>query len=373
MKVLHIIGGGDIGGAKTHVLSLVKELSNLIDVKIVSLRTGIFSDEARDMGINIEVVRSGNVFSDIRRIMSIIKHEGYEIIHSHGAKANLFSVIIRCFVKVHTITTVHSDYRLDYLQSVPRMLSFGTINTLALRFIDYYVAVSGNFKKMLVQRKFDTDKIFIVYNGIDFSRQIKNYSRIDFANKYKLNIDDKDIVVGILARLDPVKGINIFVNAAAEVLKSTPQVKFIVGGDGKERKSLEAMAASLGISDNVLFPGWIDDPLEFMSIIDINTLTSLSESFPYVILEGTLLKKATVSSDVGGISDLIENGVTGFLFTPGDHMKLAEHLTLLVNDSTTRKEIGKRIHQKASSHFSLESMCNTQFSIYKKILDKKSQ
>lgn len=370
MKVLYIIGGGDTGGAKTHVLSLVKELDKHIEVKIISLRPGVFSDEAKEMGIDIEVIKSGNIFSDIKNVISIARRGGYQIIHSHGAKANLFAVALKYFIKTPIITTIHSDYKLDYLESVPKMLSFGLANTIALRFFDFYVAVSGNFKRMLVSRRFNSDKIFTVYNGMDFSRPLKSYLRLNFAKKYKLDIKDEDVLVGILVRLDPVKGLDSFVNAAGEVLKTNPAVKFIIGGEGKERKALESRIKALGISEHVFLPGWIDDPFEFMSCIDINVLSSLSESFPYVILEGTLFRKATVSSDVGGISDLIEDGVTGFLFKPGDYKTLAKHLVLLVNNPDLRSEMGRGIYEKASIQFSLENMCRTQLEIYKNILDR---
>lgn len=370
MKVLHIIGGGDTGGAKTHVLTMVKELGKHIEIKIISLRPGVFSDEAREMGINVEVIKSGNIFADMRNVISIIRDGGYQIIHSHGAKANLFGIASKYFTKLPSITTVHSDYKLDYLESVPKMLSFGLVNTFALRFFDYYVAVSGNFKRMLVDRKFESDRIFTVYNGMDFSKTLKNYSRSTFAKKYKLDIKEEDVVIGVLARLDPVKGLNSFANAAGDILKTNPSVKFILGGEGKERKTLENRIKALGISDHVFLPGWIDDPFEFMSCIDINVLTSLSESFPYVILEGTFFKKATVSSDVGGISDLIEDGVTGFLFKPGDYKKLAQHLILLANNPSLRDEMGHKIYEKASTQFSLENMCRTQLEIYTNILDR---
>lgn len=370
MKVIHLIGGGDVGGAKTHVLSLVKELSRYLDVKIISLRSGGFSDDARKMGIDIEVVKSGNFFSDINKVIAIIKEGGYDLIHSHGAKANLFAVIASRYAKLPTITTVHSDYKLDYLQSPKRMYSYGLINTIALRFIDYYTAVSGNFKKMLISRNFKEDRIFTVYNGIDFTKPIPQYSRRDFIRKYKLDMTDGDVAVGILCRFDPVKGLDSFIKAAKEVLSENPDVKFILGGDGAEKGNLENLARSLGIQANVLFPGWIDDPLEFMSCLDINVLTSLSESFPYVILEGTLYKKCTVSSDVGGISDLIKNGDTGYLFPPGDYKILAEYLKTLVKNPALREVLGQNLYQKASTEFSLQNMCKTQLDIYKNILNR---
>ncbi len=368
MKVVHLIGGGDVGGAKSHVLSLVNELGKHIDVKLISFRPGIFADEALSMGINIEVIKTGNIVRDIKKVINLIKDEKYQLIHSHGAKANMIAVIVRHFTKLPTVTTVHSDYRLDYLQSLFRRLSFGIINTIALRFMDYYIGVSKNFKEMLVKRNFDPSRIFTVYNGIDFDSEIGSYTRTAFAKKYNINVDGSDLIVGILARLTPVKGLNVFINAANEVLKVNPRVKFLIGGDGEERKSLEHKVNSLGISRNFYFLGFVNDPYEFMSNIDINVLTSISESFPYSILEGTRLKKATVSSNVGGLSDLIESGRNGFLFNPGDYKKLGEHILKLINDESLRKDMGEKIHLKAREKFSLKNMCRTQLDIYKSVL-----
>lgn len=378
MKVIHLIGGGDIGGAKSHVLSLVKELGKHIDVKLISFRSGIFAEDARKMGINVEVVSSKNIISDIKRVINIIRDEEYQLIHSHGAKANMISVIVRRFVKVPTVTTVHSDYRLDYMQSLIKRLSFGIINTIALRFIDNYIGVSKNFKEMLIKRNFDPKRIYTVYNGINFDNEIGVYSRAEFAKKYGIPLKEEDIAVGILVRLTPVKGLNVFISAAREVIKANPKVKFLLGGEGEERKSLENKVNSLGISKNFYFLGYVNDPYEFMSCIDINTLTSISESFPYSILEGTRLKVATISSNVGGLSDLIEHGKNGYLFNPGDYKKLSEYILKLVDDGRLRKEMGERIYLKAREKFSLKNMCRTQIDIYEavlstRIIDRKSK
>lgn len=373
MKVLHMIGGGDVGGAKTHVLSLVKNLGKHIDVKMISFRPGAFTDDARSMGIDVEVVKTGSFFSDLHKVLKIVRQGNFDIIHSHGAKANMFAVAVKLLTKLPTVTTVHSDYKLDYLQSIYKKYSFGLINTVALRFIDYYINVSKNLKELLIKRKFNSKNIFMVPNGIDFNKPFEGYSRENFSKKFNLNLNESDVVVGILARLTPVKGLSTFLLAAREVLDKNPSIKFLIGGDGEERKSLERKAALLGISDSVYFLGFVNEPYEFMRSIDINVLTSISEGFPYVILEGAVFKKATISSDVGGISDLIESGVNGYLFTPGDYKKLAEHILELAHDSRKRKELGERIYEKSKAMYSLESMCKSQLDIYRIVLEQKSR
>lgn len=368
MKVIHIIGGGDVGGAKVHVLSLVKELSSQIDVKIISLRHGQFAEDAAKMGIDVDVVKSTNIVKDIIQVIKIVKAFKCDIIHSHGAKANMFAVAVKLACKIPCVTTIHSDYKLDYMHSFAKKVTFGLMNAVALRYLDYYIAVSGNFKKMLIERGFDESLIFTLYNGLDFRTDLNSCTRSEFRTKFNIDIKDEDILVGIAARLYPVKGLDTLIEAASIVSRKNPAVKFLIGGDGEDRTSLERKSLQLGLNKNVFFLGWLDNPYDLMSIIDISVLTSISESFPYSILEGARFKKATISSDVGGIPDLIEHGRNGYLFKPGDYQKLACLIFELASDPEKRAIFGQKIYEKASAYFSLDSMRETQLKIYKNIL-----
>lgn len=374
MKVLHLIGGGDVGGAKTHVLSLVKQLGDHIHVKLISLRPGPFADDARDMGIDVEVVRSGNILKDIRTITSMVFTGEYNILHTHGAKANMIGIFVKKRTGIPVVTTVHSDYRLDYLHSVLKMYTFGLINTIALRLVDYYIAVSENFKDMLIKRGFAADRIQPVYNGIPFNNPIPLMPRDEFCKKYHFSLQPGDIAIGILARLHPVKGHTVFLEAAAKVIREFPQTKYLLAGSGDDLKpALEKKAEQLGIRDNVFFLGMVEEPYSFLDIIDINVMASYSESFPYAILEGARMKKATVSSRVGGLEDLFDQGENGYLFTPGDSDALAEHLLTLLRDPEHRKNIGEKLYEKAREHFSLEAMTQTQLNIYQTILAREAR
>jgi len=372
MRVVHLIGGGDVGGAKTHVLYLLKELSRHMEVKLISLRPGIFADDARALGLDVTVVKSRNIFTDIKKTADIIRKGGYNIVHSHGAKANMFSLAARRRAGLPTVTTVHSDYRLDYMHSLSRRMTIGLINSVVLRFMNNYIAVSSNFKEMLTIRKFNPRNIYVLYNGIDFSVPAAEYSRKNLIEKYKLNIKDNEVIVGIAARLYPVKSIDTIVRAARLVKDKSSRIKFLIGGDGEDRKQLEALTTTLGLTDTVFFLGWQDDPNELMSSIDISVLTSISESFPYSILEGARFKKATISSNVGGIPDLIENGRNGYLFEPGDFHRFSELILELAEDEPKRMAMGELIYEKALKDFSVESMAKTQSDIYIKILEKQS-
>ena len=373
MRVVHIIGGGDVGGAKTHMLYLLKELSRHMEIKLISLRPGVFADDARALGIDVTVVKSANMYNDIRKVKKIIMEGNYDIVHSHGAKANIFSLAATRKTDIPTVTTIHSDYRLDYMHSLPKRLTIGLINSIALRFIENHIGVSDNFRKMLIERKFNPLDIYVLYNGMDFSQPSVQYSRKKFLDKYRLDIKDDEVLVGIAARLYPVKNIETIVRAAHIVKARNTKIKFIIGGDGEDRKKLESLTAELGLQDTVFFVGWQDDPNELMSSIDISVLTSISESFAYSVLEGARFKKATISTDVGGIPDLIEHGSNGYLFKPGDVERFAELILELAADEKKRREMGERLYEKAYAKFSVEAMGRTQMNIYRSILEKKAE
>ncbi|NLK87635.1 MAG: polysaccharide pyruvyl transferase CsaB [Clostridiaceae bacterium] len=372
MRIVHIIGGGDVGGAKTHMLYLLRELSRHMEVKLISLRPGVFADDAASLGIDVSVVKSANIFSDIKKVKKIISDGKYDIVHSHGAKANIFSLAASRRDGLPTVTTVHSDYRLDYMHSLPKRMTIGLVNSIALRYIKNHIAVSNNFKEMLISRNFNPLDIYVLYNGMDFSPPSVEYSRKKLLEKYKLDIPDDNVIVGIAARLYPVKSIETIVKAAHIVKAKNSKVKFLIGGDGEDRKMLESLTAELKLEDTVFFLGWQDDPNEIMSSIDISVLTSISESFSYSILEGARFKKATISTRVGGIPDLIENGKNGFLFEPGDVDRFSELILELAADEEKRTEMGLQLYEKALAQFSVESMGRTQMGIYKGILEKKA-
>ena len=159
MKIIHLISGGDVGGAKTHVLSLLEGLGRTQQVRLVCFTAGAFADDAMAMGIDTLVLDSG-VRSSIRTLTGMIQNEHFDIVHCHGSRANMIGAILKRTIKVPIVTTVHSDYRLDYLGRPFHRLTYGTINTVALRMFDYHIGVSDAMVQLLISRGFDPQKLF---------------------------------------------------------------------------------------------------------------------------------------------------------------------------------------------------------------------
>lgn len=369
MKVVHIIGGGDVGGAKTHVLSLVAKLHEQIDVLLISLREGEFADDARAMGIPVAVVHHKNPLQDVKEIRGIVADGGFSLIHCHGAKANVLGVILKRKCGVPVVTTVHSDWRLDYMGNFKKKYTFGLLNTVALRFLNGYIGVTRNFADMLIDRGFDPYRVHVIYNGLDFSYQpAPRMSREEYLASLGLPAEADTVVCGIAARLHPVKDIGTILRALAKIRDVCPKLRLVIGGDGEQREYLKKLTHDLGLEDRVVFAGWVTDMDTFLNAIDINLLSSLSESFPYSVLEAVRAKCTMVTSAVGGMPILIDHGANGLLFTPQDADALAEHLKYLYEHPAERADMAERLYAKASALYSLRKMVEDQIKIYETVL-----
>ena len=374
MKVIHLISGGDSGGAKTHVLSLLQNLNKTITAQLVCFREGPFAEEARQMGIPTMICGGNNVFRIRRKLTDYIRRGGYEIIHCHGSRANMIGAMLRKPTGLPVVTTVHSDYRLDYMGRPLSHLTFGTINALALRKLDYRIGVSDAMVDLLISRNFPPDRFYTIYNGIDFTPPPPQADRLAYLRSLGADVDEDSVVVGIAARMNPVKDMATLVRGFAAGYAKCPRLRLLIAGDGPEKARLTALAAELGVSGQVCFAGWITGGMDrFYSALDINALTSLSETFPYALTEGARFHLATVSTAVGGIPYLIDQDVNGYLFQPGDWQALGGYLAALGNDDGLRRRLGERLYEKASSHFSIQKTVSTQLQIYASILRRHSR
>ena len=372
MKVIHLISGGDTGGAKTHVHSLLQNLSRGMDITLVCFRDGPFAREAAELGIETRVC-SGGFFSALREVRRMIAEEGFELVHTHGSRANLAGAILRSTCGRPVVSTIHSDYRLDYMGRPLAAATYGVLNVLALRRIKYHVGVSDAMRDLLISRRFPRETTFAIYNGLDFSREPKRHDRAAFCARVGANAAPGDIVVGAAARLDPVKDLATLVRGFAAAREGHPELKLIIAGEGPERPALEALAEELGVRGAVTLAGWLDDMEEFYSALDINSLSSLSETFPYALTEGAAYRLPTVASAVGGIPRLIEDGKTGFLFAPGDWEKLGARLAQLASDPGLRERLGAAVHERAAREFSVEATCREQRAVYEEILEREAR
>ena len=372
MKILHLISGGDVGGAKTHVLSLLQGLGKTDEPRLVCVTDGEFAADARRMGIDTRILHE-RLPDTVRSLLRMIADERIEIVHCHGARANMIGAILRKKINVPTVTTVHSDYRLDYLGRPLHRLVFGTINTVALRLFDYHIGVSDSMAQLLISRGFDPQTMFSIYNGIDFTPVVPALGREAYFRSVGLQTQPESVVFGIAARFSAVKDVATLIRGFSAAVRQEPSIRLLIAGDGEECAMLESLAASSCPPGSVVFAGWVSDMDSFYSAIDVNTLTSLSETFPYALTEGARMRCATIATNVGGVPYIIEHGITGLLFEPKDAEMLAEHMLRLARNRAFRLRLGENLHERASTKFSIDATVAAQREIYETILRRSAR
>ena len=363
------MGGGDVGGAKTHIMNMVTGLAKRNEVMLLSFRAGPFADEARERGIDVRVIERHNPFRAARAMRDLVDEFKPDIIHCHGGRANLMGAMVRRSRRVPVVTTVHSDYKLDYLGNPFKQHTFGTANAVALRFLDFYQPVADRMARTLIERGFDPERIVKIYNGMDFSRPTGDFDRAAYLrDTFGAEIEEGDVLCGIAARLTAVKDIATTVRAFAEALKEAPRLRLFIAGEGEDEDMLRRLCSQLGVADRVTFCGWVSPVDPFFRAMDINLLSSVSETFPYSILEGICAGCATICSDVGGMPELIDTGENGYIFPVGDDKQLARYMARLANDAGLRRTFAEALYEKASRDFSRDRMCERQEANYRHLL-----
>lgn len=365
MRIMIFAAGGDIGGGKTHILSIARELSKTGELRLVSFRRSVLSREARETGMETADIDASAGF--LRTLgFAAAQYDEFkpDIVHCHGAKANVIGMLLKIARRATVMSTVHSDPKLDYMGTPFKQYTNGLANQFALRCMDYLVAVSGSMKELLIRRGHDPYRIYTIYNGMDFSSSP--------APERAPKAEDEEITVGIAARLNPVKDIETLIRAFSLAYKKDGRLRLSIAGTGEDKEKLMRLAEELGLSEVVKFEGWISDIRSYFSRIDINVLSSLSETFPYSLLEGACVRCPALASDVGGISDLIENGVSGYLFRPGDVEAFSSYILKLASDAALRKSLADALYERARREFSLDKMVRDQREIYISILRRES-
>ena len=369
MNILHIISGGEKGGSKNHLLSLAEGLNRKDGVRcvIVCFLKGPLYEEAKNKGLDIRLIQQKNRLdlSSVEKIKYICQKENIDIINCHGGRANFAGYFLMKKYKARYISTIHSDYKEDYKGNPYKTLVFSNLNKRVLRAFDFYITVSHSFKSMLVERGFDPHKIFVVYNGIDFSKRLEGLDRHSIVEEKCL--PSASHYVSLIARFHPVKGHKVFLDACRIVLREVQDVVFILVGDGAIRNDLEEYTKKLGIDDKIVFTGF-KKPDEYIYLSDYTIVASYTESFPLTILESAMYNRTVVSTEVGGISRIIDNGITGYLVKPGDSKAMAEKMLVLLKDGTACRRLGESLGKKAREDYSIENFVAQYIDIYKSIM-----
>lgn len=374
MRVLHLMTGNDVGGAKTHIMTLLSRLKESVEVELVCLTAGEFYNEAKALRIPVRLIEQKSRFdlSIVPTLKRMICSEKVDIVHSHGARPNFICSFLRKSVKVPFVTTLHSDYRHDFDHDPLKKYFFTPLSYYGLRRMDYYFTVTEAFKHMLLSRKFALSKMRVIYNGIDTQPLKPKLSRQAFEKKYHLPSTEGITVIGMAARLHPVKGLDLLLRAVAHLAIKRQDFLLVIAGssDKKQWAYYQQMVTKLKIKHRVVFLGHVEEMTDFYQYIDIHVLPSYSEGFPYVLLEAGVQAVGTVASNAGGIPEMISHGQEGLLFQVGQTGELIKNLRLMLDFPEIRSHLGESLYHKIKVEFSAEQMAARHIELYNEICEK---
>lgn len=287
------------------------------------------------------------------KLAMIIKKNNIQILHLHTAHAHTLGLLAAkfnpaCKVIVSRRVDFHIHSRFKYKRGINKIIT-----------------VSERIRQVLIEDKIDAEKIVAVHSGVDLERfnGIKSNGYI-----YKeFNLDGKTPIVGIVAALAPHKDHQNFLYAAGKLKEKYPRVKFLIVGEGELKQDLKILTRQLGLEKEVIFTGFRKDSLEIISTFDVFVLSSCLEGMGSVLLEAMALAKPIVATRTGGIPEVVLNGVTGILVSPGDSGELANGIMQLLGDNALAKEMGLKGKERVKE-FSKDKMVEKTEGIYKKIM-----
>lgn len=363
MKVLHVISGGETGGSRKHVVTLLSKFAPGVAALVV-FQDGPLAEEARQLGVDVRLLSQSSRYdlSVLSKLTALIRRERYDILHTHGPRANLYGALIKRKIAIPWMTTIHSDPRLDFMKSGLKGKWFTRLNLWALRKVDYFFAVSERFKESLIDLGIAAERIQTVYNGIDFD----DVPRPHILQRVDLGLREEDLVIAMVARLHPIKGHALVFDALASL--SDPNVKLLVVGDGPLAAELREKAAQSGIGRQVQFLGFRSDVADIYALSDVALMASYSESFPLALLEAANERLPVISTDVGGVRQLVASDDMGWIVPVGDRAALAEAIREAYNRKSELKTMGQRLYEHASAHFSLQRLYEETMATYERVL-----
>lgn len=358
-NVLHLIETSGPGGAENMLISLVKNLDRSRYRSFVCLlRDGWLKTQLERLGIETIVVPQ-HCSLDVLwlfRNYRLLKHRSIHVMHAHEFAMNVYGSFLSSVTGIPIVATVHGK---NYFWVKWR-------RRLAYRFVarqSVMVGVSEDLKQFLTQRAaIHPDKVRIVHNGVDLYR----YAESDRPNtiRKELEINDNQPVIGTVGNLYAVKGQTYLLRACVVVARAFPDFMLLVAGRGDQLGALEEEARGLGILRNVRFLGFREDIPCLLQAMDVFVLPSFSEGLPLSILEAMALGKPVVASNVGGIPEVVKDGMTGYLVPPKDPEALAEKILLLLHHPQLAADLGRSGRKRVQEAFSLEQMIQEYQSLY---------
>ena len=361
-RIMHLTYDMGIGGTEQVIKNLIEGSDpDLFEMSIFCIEqpVGPFGEMMLEQGIDITSYqrRAGFDLKLVQAIRKHIKQSAIDILHCHQYTPWVYGALASIGTKKKVILTEHGRFFPDRSNKKRKL-----VNPMLVMVTDHITAISQATKNALTAYEFISEKkIEVIYNGI----KPLAVSRLEAKQlRHELGIADTTVVLGTIARLDPIKNHKMMLNAFASVLGKHPDTMLVIVGDGEERENLEQLANQLKISSQVVLTGYINAPGQYLNCMDIFLLPSLSEGTSMTLLEAMSLSKPCVVTDAGGNPEIITNNKSGLVTENDNKEEFANAIISLVENSRLAGELGTKARARFDNLFSIATMCNGYKSIY---------
>lgn len=372
IRVLQAIRQGKIGGGESHVLDLVRFMDrSRFEPVVLSFTDGPMVSLLQQMNVPVHVIASEKAF-DIgvwKKVRNFMKEQRIDIIHVHGTRANTNVMWAARRLRIPLIYTVHGWSFHDGLHPLmrkARILSEQFITRRAQANI--CVSESNRQTGLKTFGKFNAE---VIRNGINPEKFNPAAQFPDIKAAY--GIPEGTLVVGYIARMTLQKDPEGMIRGFHEALKTFPQMKLLMVGEGELKQAAIDTAAALNISDKVIFENFRQDVPAVLQGIDIYCLPSLWEGFPIGVLEAMAMGKTVVATDVDGTREAVSHGENGWLIPPKDTGALAAAIVKMAEDKILREQLSQAAINTVREKYNVSGMTQRIENVYTSLYSAKAQ
>jgi glycosyltransferase involved in cell wall biosynthesis len=361
IRVVEVLATGTNGGAQEHLFGLVSRIDRArYDLSVVSLSAGSAVRKLQRAGIPVLVIDEHDDAIAVGALAAHLAEVRADVVHAHMYRAETVGMrAVLALAEIghrrpYFVATVHSSrIRSSEDQHLLRDLT---------AHMDRLIAVSKAIEHKLVDEQRTTVPVSLIYNGVDLERYDHQEACCTLPEEYGMEAGSQ--IVGVVARLEPEKGHPTLLEAWPLVLRAVPDAYLLIVGEGSRRDALEAQARELRIAHRVVFTGRRDDVPAVTAALDVAVLPSYREAQGLTILEAMALSRPVVASNVGGIPEMIQDGVTGLLVPPHDAEALAAAIVRLLRDHPLADTLGRAGHDLVHDRFCIDLMVEAIQSVY---------
>lgn len=370
-RVVHIVEDLKIGGIEKVIAAIVLDLDkDKYRPEVWCLaRGGAVADDLVNRGVPLKILHLSSYHNpfNVARLSRLISESRADILHLHGNFAGTFgrlsALLRRPPVVLYHVHSTHYDYGRRSI-FIERFLS---------HFTDRLICISVAVQSFIVQEEgIPETKTCVIYNGVD-SKFASSVGGDLLAKKAFWGINDNDTVITITASLRPIKGHSVLLEAFRRVLESGVNGKLLIVGDGPLKPEIQLTAERLGISKRVIFAGERTDVIDMLKMSHIFVLPSVGrEGLGIALIEAMAAGLPLVGSRLGGIPEVIHDGVNGLLVTSGSADELASAIIRLARDASLREEMGRNGMRIFDEKFTQSGMLHRIESLYDKLLGRET-